>query len=147
MQAAGIAQSWRSNRANAYQQYQDDLKRYQKQQADGTKVPNTKEPQWHEWNVPNLREPCIQANINVAKLEPSQDSTYDYWLTISTLEKMRPIQVPVKLAAYHKDALTDPKTKQAKKLNSSVQLNKREGVWWLTISYDDRAHSSTGCVE
>src|ERR1700675_3178580 len=34
MQAAGIVQSWRSNRATAYQQYQDDLERYQKQQAD-----------------------------------------------------------------------------------------------------------------
>src|SRR5215469_8274646 len=34
MQAAGIAQSWRSNRAAAYQQYQSDLVRYQKQQTD-----------------------------------------------------------------------------------------------------------------
>src|SRR5713226_9750958 len=29
MQAAGIAQSWRSNRAAAYQQYQHDLVQYQ----------------------------------------------------------------------------------------------------------------------
>src|SRR3954453_13007620 len=35
MQAAGIARSWRSNRASAYQQYQDDLEQYQKKQADG----------------------------------------------------------------------------------------------------------------
>src|SRR6266478_7883217 len=35
MQAAGIARSWRSNRASAYQQYQTDLEQYQKQQADG----------------------------------------------------------------------------------------------------------------
>src|SRR6266516_1872753 len=60
-QAAGIAQSWRSNRAAAYQQYQHDLLRYQKHQADATLDAKAKEPQWHEWNVPVLRTPCIQA--------------------------------------------------------------------------------------
>ncbi len=137
MQAAGIAQSWHSNRATAYQQYQHDLERYQQQQGDGTLQATTTEPQWHEWNVPTLRHPCIQANVNVVKLEESHDSTYDYWLSISTLEKGQPIQVPVKLAAYHKVQLTNSKTGQVKKLNSSVQLNKREGAWWLTLSYDE----------
>jgi hypothetical protein len=88
-QAAGIAQSWRSNRTAAYQQYQDDLLRYQQQQAEGTLTASAQEPQWREWNVPVLRQPCIQANANVVKLEKSRDSTYDYWLTISTLEKGR----------------------------------------------------------
>src|SRR6266446_4755842 len=143
MQAAGIAQSWRSNRTTAYQQYQDDLERYQKHQADGQLSAQAKEPQWREWNVPTLREPCIQANVNVVKLEESRDSTYDYWLTISTLEKGQPIVVPVKLAAYHKAALTDPKTHQVKKLNTSVQLNKRDGVWWLTLSYDEEVTIQT----
>ena len=137
MQAAGIARAWRSNRTAAYQQYQDDLERYQKQQADGQLSAHAKEPQWRAWNVPTLREPCIQANVNVVKLETSQESSFDYWLTISTLEKGQPIQVPVKLAAYHKAALTDPKTHQGKKLNTSVQLNQRDGVWWLTLSYDE----------
>src|SRR3989440_6467036 len=136
-QAAGIARSWRSNRTTAYQQYQDDLLRYRKQQAVGTLTASAKEPQWHEWNVPTLRELCIQANVNVVKLEPSSDSTYDYWLTISTLSKGQPMLIPVKLAAYHKEHLTDPKTHQARKLNTSVQLNKREGVWWLMLSYDE----------
>src|SRR5438132_37579 len=125
MQAAGIARSWRSNRTTAYQQYQDDLEQYKKQQADGQLSVQAKEPQWREWNVPTLRQPCIQANVNVVKLEESHDSTYDYWLIISTLEKGQPIQVPVKLAAYHKRALTDSKTHKVKKLNSSVQLNQR----------------------
>ncbi len=137
MQAAGIAQSWRTNRAQAYQQYQADLARYQKRQADGTLAAPAKEPQWREWNVPTLREPCIQANVNVVKLEPSRESTYDYWLSISTLEKRQPIQVPVTLPAYHKEALTDPKTHQARTLNTSVQLNQRDGAWWLTLSYDE----------
>lgn len=143
MQAAGIARSWRSNRTNAFRQYQDDLVHYQKLQADGTLPTKVKEPQWHEWNVPTLREPCIQANANVVKLERSQDSTYDYWLTLSTLEKGQPIAVPVKLATYHKEALTDPKTGQQRKLNSSVQLNQREGVWWLTLSYDEEISLET----
>jgi hypothetical protein len=35
-QAAGIAKSWRTNRANAYQDYLDDLLDYQEQEAEGT---------------------------------------------------------------------------------------------------------------
>src|SRR5258708_2875592 len=143
MQAAGIARSWRSNRTTAYQQYQTDLEQYRKHQADGQLSAHAKEPQWREWNVPTLREPCIQANVNVVKLETSQESSFDYWLTISTLEKGQPIQVPVKLAAYHKAALTDPKTHQGKKLNTSVQLNQRDGVWWLTLSYDEEVIQET----
>jgi len=132
-----------SNRAAAYQQYQDDLAQYQKDQTDEARTTKAQEPRWREWNVPTLREPCIQANANVVKLEASQASTYDHWLTISTLEKGQPIAVPVKLAPYHKEALTDPKTGQTRKLNSSVQLNKRDGVWWLTLSYDEEVTQET----
>ena len=127
MQAAGIARSWRSNRTTAYQQYQTIWSGTGSTKRMGSFRHTAKEPQWREWNMPTLREPCIQANVNVVKLEESRDSTYDYWLTISTLEKGQPIQVPVKLAAYHKAALTDPKTHQGKKLNTSVQLNQRTG--------------------
>jgi len=143
MQAAGIAQSWRSNRATAYQQYQDDLEQYQNKLADGQLPAKAQGPQWREWNVPTLRQPCIQANVNVVKLEPSHAETYDYWLTISTLEKRQPIVVPIKLAEYHKEQLLDPKTQQARLLNSSVQLNQREGVWWLTLSYDEEVTQQT----
>jgi transposase len=38
--------------------------------------------------------------------------------------------IPVKLAAYHREALKD------KAINSSVTLNKRGDGWWLTLSYD-----------
>src|SRR6266487_6175804 len=137
MQAAGIARSWRSNRTTASQQYRQEKARYQKQQADGQLPAQAKEPQWREWNVPTLREPCIQANVNVVKLEESRVETYDYWLTISTLEKGQPVAVPVKLAEYHKEHLSDPKTGQHRALNTSVQLNKRDGVWWLTLSYEE----------
>lgn len=136
-QAAGIAQSWRTNCSNAYQAYLDAWAEYQEQEADGTLEEGTKKPEWREWDVPTLQHTCIQANANVVKCEPSHDSTFDYWLTISTLKLRQTLLVPVKLADYHKEALTDPKTGQRRTINSSVTLNKRDGVWWLTLSYDE----------
>jgi hypothetical protein len=131
-QTAGIAHSWRSNREQAYQDYVGALATYQDKQRAGTLDPRAKEPHWREWQVPTLKQPCIQANVNVVALEASQDSTFDYWLRISTLEKRNPIRVPVKLAEYHRRVLT------GKTINSSVQLNRRQdGTWWLTLSYDE----------
>ncbi len=136
-QAAGIAKSWRTNRANAHQSYLDELAEYQEQQADGMLEEGTKEPEWREWGVPTLRQPCIQGNYNVMKLEPSTNSTFDYWLKVSTLDKGHPLLIPIKLACNHIEALTDPKTKQRRPMNSSVTLNKRDEAWWLTLSYDE----------
>ena len=136
-QAAGIAHSWRTNREQAYQDYVDDLLDYHEQQTDGTLDEGAQAPTWKEWDVPTLRQTCIQANANVVALEPSHDSTFDYWLQISTLEFRKPLLVPLKLAAYHKEQLTDPKTGKVRKLNTSVQLNKREDGWWVTLSYDE----------
>jgi hypothetical protein len=81
-----------------------------------------------------LRQPCIQATSNVVKLEEAEDSTFDYWLKLSTLDKGNPLLIPVKLADYHKEQLTDPQTGKRRKINSSVTLNKRDAVWWLTLS-------------
>jgi hypothetical protein len=130
-QAAGVAQSWRTNRANAYQDYLDDLLDYHEQQADGTLDTQAEEPIWNEWDVPTLRQTCIQANANVVALEPSHDSTFDYWLKISTLDFRKQLLVPVKLADYHREVL------EGKTINTSVTLNKRETGWWLTLSYDE----------
>ncbi|HEY6406847.1 MAG TPA: transposase, partial [Ktedonobacteraceae bacterium] len=129
-QAAGLAQSWRTNRAQAYQDYLDDLLGYHEQLADGTLDAQAEEPTWKEWDVPTLHQTCIQANVNVAVLEPAQDSTFDYWLTISTLAFRKVLRLPVKLAAYHREALA------GKTINTSVTLNKRGDGWWLTLSYD-----------
>ncbi len=135
-QAAGIAKSWRTNRANAYQAYLDDLAAYveakAKAGAEG-KLCSFKrsEPTWTEWNLPLLRVPVMQANANVVVVEPSTDSTFDYWLRISTLDKGNPLRVPVKLASYHKKALA------GNTLNTSTTLSKRKGVWWLTLSFDE----------
>jgi Putative transposase DNA-binding domain len=129
-QSAGIAKSWRTNRAQVYQDYVDDLLDYHEQEAEGTLDADAKEPAWCEWSIPVLRQTCIQANANVAVLEPAQDSTFDYWLTISTLQFRKQLLVPVKLATYHREAL------KGKTINTSVTLNKRGDNWWLTLSYD-----------
>lgn len=134
---AGIAQSWRSNRANAYQDYLDALADYKEQEADGTLEEGIKEPEWSEWNVPILRQPCIQANANVIKLEEAADSTFDYWLKLSTLDKGHPLLIPVKLAEYHKEQLTDPRSGKRRPINGSVTLNQRDEEWWLTLTYDE----------
>ncbi|HYU71415.1 MAG TPA: transposase, partial [Ktedonobacteraceae bacterium] len=63
-QAAGIAQSWRTNRANAYQDYLEE------RQANGTLDGQVQEPEWRDWDVPTLHQVCIQANANVVMLEP-----------------------------------------------------------------------------
>lgn len=130
-QASGIAQSWRTNREEAYHNYLEELADYQEQLT--THHPNSKlqEPTWKEWNIPILRQTCIQTNANVVALEPSHTSTFDYWLKISTLEPRQPIRIPIKLAAYHRQALA------GKTINSSVILNKCHHSWWLTLSYDE----------
>ena len=130
-QAAGIAQSWRTNRAQAYQDYVDELVEYQEEQAESTLDTETQAPTWSEWDVPTLHQVCIQANANVVTLERSEDSTFDYWLKISTLEFRKQLLVPVKLAEYHRKVL------EGKAINTSVTLNKRDSGWWLTLSYDE----------
>lgn len=129
-QAAGIAQSWRTNRETAYQAYLEERADYQEQQASEQPDPTWKEPVWTEWNVPTLQAICIQANVNVVAMEASTDSTFDYWLKISTLEKGSPLLVPVKLADYHRTALA------GQTLHTSTTLNKRPDGWWLTVTYD-----------
>jgi Putative transposase DNA-binding domain/Probable transposase len=136
-QAAGIAQSWRTNHTQAYQDYTDDLLAYREQQAEGASEVKEEEPAWKEWNIPTLRQTCIQANANVVVLEPALDSTFDFWLKISTLEFRKQLLVPVKLASYHHEVL------KGRTLNTSVTLNQRGDDWWLTLSYDQEVQVQT----
>jgi putative transposase-like DNA-binding protein len=129
-QAAGIAQSWRAHRDAAYHDHLDLLAAYQD-------APQGAPPEWKEWNTPVLKEPVIQANANVALLQPTVDSSFDYWLRLSTLDKGQPIFLPVQLATYHRQALV------GKTLNSSTVLARRADGWWLTISYDEQVHAVT----
>ena len=134
-QAAGIAKSWRTNRQAAYEAYLEDLAAYAEARAKAeistvSLDPNRQEPSWKEWNLPELRVPCLQANANVVVVEKAQDTTFDYWLHISTLDKGHPLRVPVKLASYHQQAI------EGKPLTTSTTVQKRNGVWWLTLSFD-----------
>ena len=122
--AAGIAQSWRSNYAAGYQDYLDML-------ADYEQEPQGDLPVWKEWNTPVLKVPVIQANANVALLEPAEGSGFDYWLRISTLEPRHPLFLPVKLADYHRQALA------GKTPGTSTILTRKADGWWLTLSYDE----------
>jgi hypothetical protein len=135
-QAAGIAKSWRTNRQNAYEAYLEDMADYAeakaKAEASGALLdPKRKEPTWREWKIPELRVPSIQANANVVVVEKSENSTFDYWLRISTLDKGNPLRVPVKLASYHKQTIA------GRTLNTCTTLHKRKGIWWLTLSFDE----------
>lgn len=62
--AAGVAQSWRSNRDRAHQAYLDEIAEHQAQ-ADSQRPA----PTWKEWQTPTLKQMVIQANANVAALE------------------------------------------------------------------------------
>ncbi|HEU5200042.1 MAG TPA: transposase [Ktedonobacterales bacterium] len=130
--AAGIAQSWRSNYANASQDYLDLLAAYEEGHEDGERA-----PVWKEWHTPLLKEAVIQANVNVARLEASEDSGFDYWLCLSTLEKGQPLWLPVKLAAYHRQTLA------GKALNTSTTLIRKQNGWWLTLSFDEQVPVDT----
>ena len=135
-QAAGIAKSWRTNRQHAYEAYleemADDAEATAKAEASGAALDlKRREPAWHEWKLPEVRVPSIQANANVVVLEKSEDSTFDYWVRISTLDKGKPLRVPVKLASYHRQTIA------GRTLNTSTTLYKRKGSWWLSLSFDE----------
>jgi IS605 OrfB family transposase len=139
-QACGISQAWLTNRQNAYLAYQEAQAHYKAEQLKPMPDPKLKEPKWREGNIPYIRATCIQANVNVVialtpadepvvKLELAKPGQFDYWLRVATLEKGKPLYLPVKLAKYHKQKL------EGHLPNSSVSLNKRQdGSWWLTLT-------------
>jgi hypothetical protein len=143
MQAAGIAQSWRSNRDNAYAEFEKRKAWFEQQYptAAEQEANASKAPQWCEFNLPELKQMKIEANKNVValntkanlpvKLEEAKGSGFDYWLRISTLDKGEPLWLPVLLANYHRKKLID------RKPNTSVTLERRKsGTWWLTLTFD-----------
>lgn len=136
-QAAGIAQSWRSNRDKAFAKYERRLAYFEQQTPDDSK----KAPEWKEFQVPHLKKMSIQANKNVAQLspqsdlpltiEPSETEQFDYWIRISTLSRKDVLWLPVKLAKYHRDKL------KGKLPNSSVRLERSyRGQWTLSLTFD-----------
>src|SRR5258708_17382770 len=75
-QAAGIAQSFRTNRSAAYQAHLQDVAAYEEAKAQAEAEGRV--PTWTERKLPVLRVPVMQANANVVVVEPSTDSTFDY---------------------------------------------------------------------
>ena len=150
-QAAGIARSWRANYAAAYHDHLDELAACQETHAGSPAGPtNAQEvaegepadrpPTWREWQTPVLKQIVIQANANVAVVEPAQAAGgghFDYWLRFSTLERGQPVFLPVTLAAYHRQVLT------GKTLNASTTLTRKPDGWWLTLTYDEEVPVTT----
>jgi hypothetical protein len=115
--AAAIARSWRANRDRAYAAYLDDLADDQELARASLRDPKRRAPTWREWHTPRLKQTLIQANANVVVLEPSQHSSFDFWLKISTLEKGKPQgqiarlsqeEGPAAPAVAHQPALEPP---------------------------------------
>src|SRR5690606_2314955 len=67
MQAAGIAQSWRSNRDNAYAEYERKKAWFEQQYSTPVEqeANASKAPKWREFNLPELKQMKIEANKNV----------------------------------------------------------------------------------
>ncbi len=132
-QAAGIARSWRANHQHAQEEFADTLAQWHEDNYSAEEEP----PVWKPWQIPTLRKMVIQANANVAFLQPGQDTSFAYWLRVSTLEKGQPIFLPVRLAAYHQRMLI------GKRLDSSVTLTRKPDGWWLTLTYEDEVPLQT----
>jgi IS605 OrfB family transposase len=141
-QAASIASGWRSNRRKACAEYLR-YKTYYDAQDQDTQA-KLKPPQWTEWNIPSLHSMCIQANVNVVaqrnqppdaamKVEPVHHADhFDLWLQIATLQRWKPIYVPIKLSHWHREML------KGQTVNTSTTLHRRtDNSWWLTLSIDE----------
>jgi hypothetical protein len=132
-QAAGIARSWRSNYARAQEEFADTLASWLEEEH----APNALPPEWTPWQTPTLKKTVIQANANVALLQASQDTSFAYWLRVSTLKKGQPIFLPVTLSAYHQRCLA------GKRVDSSVTLIRKAYGWWLTLTYEEEVPLQT----
>ncbi len=152
--AAWIAQSWRTNRNRAYRDHLERSAWHAQQEQ-----PRHPAPVWNEWNTPVLKQTVLQANANVIgleppkeqtkqptseqpeadviALEPAKDTTFDYWLRISTLEKYKTIRIPIKLATYHRQAL------EGQRINTSMTLARKPSGWWLTLTVDETVAPTT----
>ncbi|RKZ92946.1 MAG: hypothetical protein DRR19_02765 [Candidatus Parabeggiatoa sp. nov. 1] len=72
----------------------------------------------------------IPGNVNVIQIQGSKTKTFEYWLKISTLEKGKPIYVPIKIHNYGKQVLGEGK------LRGGVTLSKTDGQWYATLAVE-----------
>jgi hypothetical protein len=136
-QAAGVARAWRTNHQRAQDDFADTLANWYEERGERGEISEELPPEWKPWKTPTLKKNVIRANANVAVLQPSEKGTFVYWLRISTLDKGRPLFVPVQLAGYHERCLA------GKTLDSSVTLIRKPDGWWLTLTYEDEVTLQT----
>jgi putative transposase len=97
-------------------------------------------------NKPVLKNVCIQANSNVVVIEKPTRSRhpFDFWLRISTLDKGRPIRIPIILYKNAKKELSSGK------LCSGMVLSRDpKGRWFAALCIEietKKAPASTGVV-
>jgi hypothetical protein len=132
-QAAGIAKSWRTNHQRAQEEVAETLAQWHEEEHSADEG----SPAWKPWQIPTLRKTVIQANANVALLQPGQETSFAYWLRVSTLEARQTMFLPVQLAAYHERCLA------GKQLDSSVTLIRKVDGWWLTLTYEEEVPLQT----
>lgn len=77
-------------------------------------------------NKPVLKNIKIQGNVNVIQIQGSK--TFEYWLRISTLERGKPIYVPINIHKYGKNVLNEGQ------LCCGVTLSKIDGQWYATLA-------------
>ncbi len=78
-------------------------------------------------NKPVLKRIVIQGNANVIEIQKSETDTFDFWLKTATLEKGKPVLVPVKMHKYGKEIL------ETGKLCSGVLLSFEKGQWYASF--------------
>src|SRR6266699_3389190 len=107
-------------------------------------TPNGRDQSGANGRSQNCMCPASRPMRALVVVESSEAETFDYWLRISTLDKGKPLRIPVRLSSYHKKAL------EGCTLNTSTTLSKRNGVWWLTLSFDEdvpvQTEPSAPCV-
>ena len=79
-------------------------------------------------NKPQLRVPAMTLDYRFIEVQPSEDSSFDYWIKIATLDKGHPILLPVKSYNYLNNYLTGWQLLKGGKL---IQQN---GQWMLMLS-------------
>jgi len=81
-------------------------------------------------NKPILKNLKIQGNVNVIQIQGSKTKTFEYWLRISTLERGKPIYVPINIHKYGKKVLKEGK------LCGGVTLSKVDEQWYATLAVE-----------
>ncbi|HAI69700.1 MAG TPA: hypothetical protein DCM38_09755 [Gammaproteobacteria bacterium] len=79
-------------------------------------------------NKPILKNIKIQGNVNVIQIQGSKTKSFEYWLRISTLEKGKPIFVPINIHKYGKKVLGEGQ------LCGGVTLSRVDGLWYATLA-------------